>query len=93
MTEKELKGYYDIFQKELTDNILAFWTTHVVDRSSESFHGAVDRMGHPDLTGVEGMCVIYTNSVDLFSECKNTEESSICRTCRQVLSCHYPAFQ
>lgn len=64
--KSELSGYYDVFRNELTGNILPFWTNHVVDPGSGSFHGAVDRTGNPDPGAPKG-CVLFTRILWTYS--------------------------
>lgn len=92
ISEKELNRYYGIFQRELTDNILAFWTKHVVDRSNGSFYGAVDRMGNPDLGASKG-CVLFTRILWTYSASarilNNTHYAELADRCFNVIARHF----
>lgn len=92
ISEKELKGYYDIFQEELTGNILTFWTKHVVDPGNGSFYGAVDRLGNPDLKASKG-CVLFTRILWTYSASarilNNREYAELADRCFDVIARHF----
>jgi len=92
ISEKELQGYYNVFRHELTDNILAFWTKHVVDQSNGSFHGAVDRIGNPDLTAPKG-CVLFTRILWTYSASarllNNSQYAELADRCYRVITRHF----
>jgi len=66
MDYQELKSYRDVFEKELTDNILPYWEKYAVDRERDGFHGAVDLKNRPVLTANRS-CVLNARILWTFS--------------------------
>jgi mannobiose 2-epimerase len=63
---EELSEYRQRFYQELTEDILPFWTQHIIDADRGGFHGALDLQGRPDPTAPKG-CVLYTRLLWTFS--------------------------
>lgn len=64
--KNELMQFRSYFQKELHDNILAYWMKYAVEKNGHGFYGAVDMDGNPVLTANK-TCVLNARILWTFS--------------------------
>ncbi len=66
MLTDELRAYRALFEKELRDDILAYWLTYAPEKDGDGFYGAVDLDNRP-VAGANKACVLNARILWTFS--------------------------